>query len=402
MTTPSRSKQLLIWVVAALLATATLTVILLSERRPTAGRHALFFTGDPQRGRTLFFGDKQCGICHSIGREGGHIAPDLSQTRPRSPAMGWLATALWNHAPGMFRSIRGSTAYPQLDSQEMADILAFLYQAAGADPPGNPAAGQKIFEQKGCSHCHSAGSVGGKSAPELSGLAAAGANEWTRAMWNHAQSMVGPVTTALGKWPQFMGTDMNDLIAYVSGGSPAQPEKTVGDVEHGWKVFQARCIQCHSVGGNGGKIGPELGPERELPLTTTRFASLLWNHAPAMLALSQEKGIAPPTLDGAEMADLAAFLASLRYFEPTGSALVGERVFNDRGCGRCHGPSAQGTPLGPRLQTKGEAYTAVSFTTALWKHGPKMVDRRGQAGIPWPILAPTDVGDLVSFLNAQH
>jgi cytochrome c2 len=390
------------WVVAAFLASAALTVILLSERRPAAGRHVLYFTGDAQRGRALFFGDKQCGICHSIGRDGGHIAPDLSQMPPRPPAMGWLVTALWNHAPGMFRSIRRKQAYPQLDAQEMADILAFLYQAASVDPAGNSAAGHKVFDDKGCSRCHSAGSVGGKSAPELSGLASAGANEWTRAMWNHAQSMIGPVTTALGAWPQFTGREMNDLIAYVSAGAAARADKALGNVDHGWQVFQARCMQCHAVRGNGGNSGPELGPDKELPLSTTQFASVLWNHAPAMLRLSQEKGISAPTLDGAELADLAAFLASLRYFEPTGSALVGERVFNDRGCGRCHGPRAEGTALGPRLQAKSDSYTAVSFTTALWRHGPKMVDRSEQAGISWPVLAPTDLGDLVSFLNGHR
>ncbi len=380
-------------------ATAALASILAWEHRPAAGRHVLYFVGDAQRGRALFFGDKQCSICHSIGDEGGHIAPDLSQTLPRSPAMGWLAAVLWNHAPGMFRRIRGRNSYPQLSTQEMADILAFLYRAATVDHPGDPNAGQRVFEQKGCVHCHSVRSQGGKSAPELSSVAAAGANEWTRAMWNHAQSMVGPVTAELGQWPQFMGTEMSDLVAYVHEGPAGPRGKLTGNTERGWKVFQTGCIQCHAVRGNGGNFGPELGPEHDLPLTTTQFASVLWNHAPAMLRLGNEKGIVPPKLDGGEMADLVAFLASLRYFEPSGSPFVGERVFSQRGCARCHGASAQGTGLGPRIQANGEAYTAVSLTTALWKHGPRMVDRSEELGIPWPRLIPTDIGDLVGFLN---
>ena len=48
-----------------------------------------------------------------------------------------------------------------------------------------------------------------------------------------------------------------------------------------------------------------------------------------------------------------------------------------------------------------DAFTTVSFTTALWRHGPGMIDRAEALGIPWPMLKPTDVGDLVSFLNAQ-
>lgn len=398
---PSGRKQLLLWIAAALVATAALTAILVREHGPAA-RRVLYVVGDAERGRALFFGDKQCSICHSIGGQGGRIAPDLSATRPSSPAMGWLATVLWNHAPGMFRRIRAGIAYPHLDTEQMADILAFLYQAASTDPPGDLAAGRDVFEHKGCVQCHSVRSFGGHSAPDLSDVAAGGANEWTRAMWNHAESMVGPISSALGAWPQFMGTEMSDLVAYIGEGNVRSRQPSRGDPQKGWEVFESNCMQCHSVHGNGGKLGPELGPERDLPLTTSQFASVLWNHAPAMLQLSREKNITLPKLNGSEMSDLAAFLGSLRFFEPVGSALVGERVFNQRGCARCHGPAAAGTELGPRIDTATEAFTPVSLTTALWKHGPKMVDRTERLNIPWPMLEPTDIGDLVSFLNAPH
>jgi mono/diheme cytochrome c family protein len=186
------------------------------------------------------------------------------------------------------------------------------------------------------------------------------------------------------------------------GNQKARASGNAGSAELGWKVFQARCIECHSVRGNGGKLGPELGPEHDLPLTTAAFASELWNHAPAMLRLGRENGTAMPTLQRDEMADLAVFLASLRYVEPTGSSLVGESVFSARGCARCHGPEADGTRLGPRLTAGDDAYTAVSFTAALWKHGPRMVDRVEEMGTSWPTLEATDIGDLVAFLNVPR
>lgn len=398
MTMPGGRKQLLFWIAAALAATAVLAFILVREGRPGAARHALYVVGDPQRGSALFFGDKQCSICHAVNGSGGRIAPDLSATRPGAPAMGWLATVLWNHAPGMFRRIRGSQSYPQLDTQQMADILAFLYQAGNADRPGDIVAGQRVFEQKGCVRCHAVRGVGGSSGPALSTVAARDPDEWIIAMWNHAQSMIGPVTASLGQWPQFAGPEMNDLVAYVSGNPNTSSAQPRGNADRGWIVFQSRCIQCHSVRGNGGKLGPELGPEHDLPLSASQFASVLWNHAPTMLKLGHDKGIAP-TLDRTGMADLVAFLASLRYFEPVGSAFVGERVFTARGCARCHGPAAKGTQLGPDIHAQGDAYTAVSLTAALWKHGPRMVDRSEEAGIPWPTLEANDIGDLVSFLN---
>jgi len=318
--------------------------------------------------------------------------------------MGWLTAVLWNHAPGMWRQMRhGNVSYPHLNSEEMAHILAFLYQAGNIDPAGDPNAGQRVFNEKGCLQCHSVRSSGGKTAPELSTVAGSGGSSaWTRAMWNHAQAMVDPVTRALGHWPQFTGSEMNDLIAYVGAGAPNARERVHpvrGSAERGWQVFQAKCIQCHSVRGQGGAVGPELGPQTELPLSTAQFAGVLWNHAPTMLKVVRNSGIPALLLEGDQIVDLQMFLASLRYFEPTGSAFVGERVFTERGCAGCHGSAAEGTQLAPSLRAGPEAFTTVSFTTALWKHGPKMVDRAEDSGTQWPILQAADIGDLVSFLN---
>jgi hypothetical protein len=62
---------------------------------------------------------------------------------------------------------------------------------------------------------------------------------------------------------------------------------------------------------------------------------------------------------------------------------------------------AEGTKIGPGLRSGKEAFTTISFTAALWRHGPRMTDRAEELGIPWPTLKATDIGDLVSFLNAS-
>jgi cytochrome c2 len=398
-------KELLIWIPAALITLALMVAVFIQLRHPpSVARRAPYIVGEPQKGAALFYGDKQCGICHSVNGSGGRIAPDLSGSHPGTPAMGWLAAVLWNHGPGMWRQIRQKNdPYPQLNSQEMADIFAFLYQASGIDRAGDASAGQRVFDGKGCVRCHSVGGTGGQSAPELSKIAAgSSSNAWTLTMFNHAGSMVAPITSTLGQWPQFTGNEMNDLIAYVSLSAPQPSTNTreiSGNAELGWGVFQSRCMPCHAVRGQGGSVGPELGPERDLPLTTAQFASVLWNHAPAMLRQARENRISPPVLQGNDMADLRTFLASLRYFEPTGSPLVGERVFSDRGCAACHGRTAEGTQTGPGLRSGTEAYTTITFAAALWRHGPRMIDRAQELGIPWPTLKATDLGDLVSFLN---
>ena len=405
MTILNGRKQLLIWIPAALIAVALMVAVFIQARRPNAARRALYMIGEPDKGAALFFGDKQCGICHSINGSGGRVAPDLSGKHPGTPAMGWLVTVLWNHGPGMWRQIRRKNEpYPQLNSQEMADILAFLYQASSIDRAGDPSSGQRVFNEKGCVRCHSVGGTGGQAAPELSKIAAGSdSNAWTRAMLNHAGSMIAPITSTLGQWPQFTGNEMNDLIAYVrrSASQPARSAREIpGNAERGWGVFQNRCIQCHSVRGQGGSVGPELGPERDLPLTTGQFASVLWNHAPAMLRQARENGIPPPVLQGNEMADLRTFLASLRYFEPTGSPWWASASFPSAAAQLAMAIWRKAQQIGPGLRSGTEAFTTISFTAALWRHGPRMIDRAEELGIPWPTLKPTDIGDLVSFLNA--
>ena len=396
----SKRTQIWLWTFATCAAVSALVVTVIGGHR-SVPQHTTYLAGSPEKGAALFYGKKHCSICHAVNGNGGRVAPDLGATRPGTPAMGWLITVIWNHMPGMWRQMHGEKL--QLNQEEMAHILAFLYQAGSADKPGDSAAGQKVFDAKGCVRCHAVRSNGATTAPDLSKVVAAGDNlAWMHAMWNHAQSMIEPVTKELGAWPQFTGAEMNDLVAYVNGGpSPTIQEDgdLRGSADHGWEVFQAKCIQCHSVRGKGGKIGPELGPDHDLPRTSAQFAAVLWNHAPAMLQHAREARLAAPTLQGEEITDVLRFLASLRYFEPTGSPFLGQRVFAERGCASCHGPSAEGTRNAPKLRAGADAFTMVSFATALWSHGPAMNTRAEKLGIPWPDLEPGDVGELISFLN---
>ena len=139
----------MLWTLAALVATAGLVANLISEYRSPVRRHALYVVGVPEKGAELFFGEKRCSVCHAVNGKGGHVGPDLGTIHPGRPAMGWLATVLWNHAPAMWGRMRGVKP-PQLNQEEMAHVLAFLYQAATADRPGNVRAGQLVFAMKGC------------------------------------------------------------------------------------------------------------------------------------------------------------------------------------------------------------------------------------------------------------
>ncbi len=388
----SKNRQFVLWTVAAIAATAGLVAVLIEERRAPARRHASYVIGIPEKGAELFFGEKRCSTCHSVNGKGGHLGPDLGSIHPSKPAMGWLASALWNHAPAMWGHM-GAEKPPRIDQEEMAHLLAFLHHAGSGDRPGDAAAGRRIFMEKGCDGCHR--------------RVAAPRNDtaWAQTMWDHARSKGEAIKQRLGEWPEFTGDEMNDLIAFVSVGPPEPKPARIkesslrGGAERGWNVFEKKCMRCHSVGGNGGRIGPELGPDYNLPQGAAQFAAVLWNHAPSMLKHAREASTTMPELEGAEIRDVQTFLNSLQYFEPRGSRFLGERVFTERGCARCHGTSAEGTREGPKLRAGSEAFTTTSLASALWMHGPEMHTQAQRLGVAWPTLESTDIGDLISFLN---
>ena len=317
---------------------------------------------------------------------------------------------MWNHTPRMWDRMREEKiAYPDLSYEETAHLFAFLYTARYVDERGDEFKGSKLFESKGCARCHALRGVParleGAVGPDLSSVVGLDTPvRWTQSMWNHASSMQENTERLHLAWPRFEGREMNDLLAYIRANSArprTESELLPASPERGWKVFQSKsCIECHAVHGKGGRVGPELGPGSEFPPSIVQFAQTMWNHSPDMWRELQVRSIPRPVFEGQEIADLVAFLSSLRYFEPAGSPQVGQTVFAERGCGRCHGAQAQGGRSGPALRGRGQPTTMITLAAALWQHGPRMYSRARQLGQPWPTLEANDVGDLVAFLNA--
>jgi cytochrome c2 len=224
-------------------------------------------------------------------------------------------------------------------------------------------------------------------------------------MWNHAADMEERMARSGQHWPRFAEDELRDLYAYVRQVNERplrESDVAPADPENGWKVFQSKgCINCHALSDGGqGHIGPELGPSRDVPPTFFRFSESMLNHFPEMRRASESQQGVIPTFEGREMADVIAFVYSLRYLEPGGSPHVGESVFGWRGCARCHGVQAEGTRLGPPLRGRGQNFTAVRMASILWRHGAKMYQQSQKMGQGWPQLQPSDVGDILAFLNA--
>ena len=397
------TRRILTWSILALFAVLALTTAVLTHSRSVRPPWPVFLSASPAQGQVVFQ-TKGCSHCHSINGVGGKLGPDLGRNSPAHTSVPQLVTAMWNHAPQMWSRMRvEKVGYPTLDYQDAAELLTYLYMARFVDGPGDARHGRELFTEQSCDRCHTLHGgrrVGPDLAADSTPISVA---SWIQTMWNHSWAMQDQMERAGVAWPVFQENELRDLLTYVrvARGVAAAEDSTMGDPERGWAVFQGKgCSACHSIREDDGSDAPNLGPRGQAPQTLVQFGSAMLNHSPQMRRVMEQRGIHQPAFEGGEMADVAAFLYSLSYVEPTGSPHVGKSVFAWRGCSRCHGDEAQGTSNAPGLRGRGQAFTAVRMATSLWGHGERMYHRSQQIGIGWPTLADADVGDILSFLNA--
>ena len=369
----------------------------------TAWAQSALSAGQNPLAGSRVFADKGCVGCHSINGVGGKIGPDLAKsTRPHS--FFDVATALWNHLPRMSdRMAQAGIARPRLDAREAADLIGFLYTLNYFDPPGNAAAGRRLFTEKKCVVCHQVAGSGGTVGPKLDALKSFASPLYAAAaMWNHGPSMADAMKAQGVERPTFTAKELRDLIAFLTPATAGPTEGPVyvlpGRPELGRGLFvEKKCILCHSLGGVGGKIGPDLvaAGARRSPL---EFAATIWNKAPAMMQAMTAQGITLPQVAPEEMADLVAYLYSLRYFASGGSVPRGWVVATNKGCLNCHGVSGErGKPASDLTRAKG-LDSSAAVVAALWNHTLVTATVAGKK-VPWPIFKPDEMADLVTLLQ---
>ena len=358
---------------------------------------------DPLAGARVF-GAKGCVKCHSINGVGGKVGPDLARVlKPRS--FYDVATEMWNHLPRMADKMRqlGITR-PQLTAQEAGDVVGFLYTLNYFDQPGNPAVGRQLFTEKKCIICHQVGGTGGVVGPNLDLLKQFASPIYVAsAMWNHVPAMAKVMKEKGVERPTFTPQELRDLIAFLApatGGPPEGPLYVLpGRPEIGRELFvEKKCVQCHSVGGVGGKVGPDLvglGVRR----SPVEFAATIWNKAPAMMVQMAKHGITVPKLRPEDMADLVAYLYSVRYFASGGSVPKGWVVASNKGCLHCHAVSGErGKPASDLTRTKG-LDSSAAVLAALWNHTLVTPVVAGQR-LEWPMLKADEMADLITLLES--
>jgi mono/diheme cytochrome c family protein len=382
--------------------TVLTVAILVASLGAASAQPVLSSSQDPLAGSRVF-GSKGCVKCHSVNGVGGKVAPDLARTmRPRSFTD--LATAMWNHLPNMTDRMKQlGIARPQLDSKEAGDLVGFLYTLNYFDPPGSADAGKRLFSEKRCIVCHTVRGVGGVVGPNLDHLQQFRSPIFVAsAMWNHGPQMAEKMKERGIERPTFAAKELRDLIAYLApatGGPEEGPLYVLpGRAESGRQLFaEKRCVECHAVGGAGGRVGPDL-VERGVRQSPIEFAATIWNKAPAMAAAMQSRGIALPQLTPEQMADIVAYLYSVRYFA-SGSVQPGYAVASQKGCLNCHALRGErGKTASDLTQAKG-LDSPPAVLAALWNHTlvtPTVAGKR----LDWPGFTPQEMADLIAMLQS--
>lgn len=171
--------------------------------------------GNPQQGK-IVFKEKGCLDCHALEGEGRAIGPTFTDLE-WAYSVTEIAGVMWNHGFEMAAIMEEQQIkWPEFSGKEMADLIAFLYFMKFRDKPGDPQAGQAVFNDKGCANCHGPDAKGSDFAPNLTkskGLVSP--IDMAQILWNHAPVMEEKIAEKVLRWPEFTGQEMRDLYAYL-------------------------------------------------------------------------------------------------------------------------------------------------------------------------------------------
>src|SRR5574341_1155268 len=123
------------------------------------------------------------------------------------------------------------------------------------------------------------------------------------------------------------------LIAAACAGQnqPAGAYFLAGDAKAGMQAFFNKgCARCHAVLGEGGRTAPDWARAPGAHLSAAELVAAMWNHAPAMWEKMRLEHLAPPKFTENEMANLFAFLYSVRALDEPGDAERGRKLLSDK------------------------------------------------------------------------
>jgi cytochrome c551/c552 len=157
------------------------------------GRTGQFSPGSAETGKTLVE-VKGCNSCHK-----GALSLPGKMAYTTSAE---IAAAMWNHAARMKKS-------GQLRPEEMRRIVGYLWSRQFENESGDAARGETLFRTKACAGCH------GSSAPYMAHGEESSSYGMVAVLWYHGPEMLRQMKAKNVAWPQFAGSEISDLIAFL-------------------------------------------------------------------------------------------------------------------------------------------------------------------------------------------
>jgi cytochrome c2 len=303
------------------------------------------------------------------------------------------------------RSDEGRSSFPiQAGLAAAALLLAGLSaatRAAGqATSEGDPFRGREIFEEKGCSRCHSVWGHGGALGPEITVVVAG--KRWDELVgdfWNHTPQMIDEGEQRGYPWPTLDADEMADVLSYLYY---LRLFGDVGDATRGGDAYvRLQCAGCHTLGRRSGTVGGPLDRFGAY-LSPVPLAQAMWNAGPRMRQEQVRRGSPIPQFTGPEMADLQAHIraAGLRpgreiSLQPLPNPTRGAEVYRSKRCGTCHDTART---RAPDITRSALSKTASEITGLLWNHSYAMEGEMAARGVPFPRFANNELSDLVAYL----
>ena len=188
-------------------------------------------------------------------------------------------------------------------------------------------------------------------------------------------------------------------IASLAVSAAAAPSISV-DSQRGERLFQSEgCIQCHSIGGKGGKLAPDLGSRMDRNYTPAMLASVMWNHAPTMWTAMNRQGIHAASVKEQDAADLFAYFYAVRFFDKPGDAGRGKRLFSSKHCSECHGiNSSRVEDAKPVIRWESLGHPIV-MAEAMWNHAANMRQAFAGQKLAWPDITGQDLSDILVYVR---
>jgi len=343
--------------------------------------------GDARRGEQLFQ-SQQCIQCHSVNGQGGKVAPDLAKRIDRDYTPTVMASLMWNHAPQMWTAMtREGVTRPRLSPEAAADLFAYFVSARYFEKPGDAGRGKRAFAEKHCADCHGITTSNAAGAPPVAKWESlADPVVMAQQMWNHGARMREEFGKRKLSWVSLTAQELTDMLVYLQNLPETRDLARNFRFEAaspGAALFQSKgCSGCHT-----GKMAPERLLHNQ---TLTDIAVDMWNHQPRMKQ-------PPPALSQEEMREIISYLWARQYLRGEGNADRGKKVFAEMSCATCHNDPASGAPS---LAKGKDAYSDITLVSALWEHGPKMLELMTQKKIEWPRFTAQQMSDLIAYLNS--